>query len=271
MKNVKGRQMRKVILNKLKIIIPKIKTNIDLLAIISVFGILVYRIDNLRKLCKNFCVYITTWYLDIDLKTIKNIYLWTEQIFRIIIVVFLATQFLKWMIGLIWEYWLQKQKGKNRFEESLFRYLHDSSIPRCFLVTGEWGSGKTYDVQDFFGKYFRYSKTKVFRISCFGLDSRKELTKEISNTIEKNDKSFYSLVIKVLQFVPIIGTPIEKFFKKSYGYDTVKQGSIFIFDDFERITSKAVVEEQSSHLYNISPFFHSKVTRGKRPAMKSQA
>lgn len=169
MKNVKGRQMRKVILNKLKIIIPKIKTNIDLLAIISVFGILVYRIDNLRKLCKNFCVYITTWYLDIDLKTIKNIYLWTEQIFRIIIVVFLATQFLKWMIGLIWEYWLQKQKGKNRFEESLFRYLHDSSIPRCFLVTGEWGSGKTYDVQDFLANIFVIQKLKYLEFLVSGL------------------------------------------------------------------------------------------------------
>ena len=255
---VRGKQMKKT----LEKILLKIKTGIDFLAIISVFGILIYRIDALRMICKSICVYFTIWYIDIDLKTIKNIYLGAEKIFRIIIVVFVATQLLKWMLGFIWEYWLKKKKGNNRFEESLFRYLHDSSIPRCFLITGEWGSGKTYDVQKFFDKYFRYSKTKVFRISCFGLDSRKELIKEISNTIEQNDKSFYTLVIKVLQFVPIIGTPIEKFLKKSYGYDTVKQGSIFIFDDFERITSRAIVKEPSSHLYSIAPFFHSHVTRG---------
>lgn len=149
----------------------------------------------------------------------------------------------------------KKQKGNNRFEESLFRYLHDSSIPRCFLITGEWGSGKTYEAQKFFDKYYRCSRTKVFRISCFGLDSRKELVKEISNAIEQDDTSFYTLVIKVLQFVPVIGTAIEKFLKKTYGYDTVKQGSIFIFDDFERITSRAVVKERPSHLYNQSSFF----------------
>ena len=153
----------------------KLKTNIDFLVIISVFGILIYRIDALRKMCKNICIYLTTWYVDIDLATIKNIYLCAEKLFRIIIATFLVIQFLNWLLKLVWERWLKKQKGSNRFEESLFRYLQDSSIPRCFLVTGEWGTGKTYEVEKFFDKYFRHSKTKVYRISCFGLDSRKEL------------------------------------------------------------------------------------------------
>lgn len=39
----------------------KLKTNIDFLVIISVFGILIYRIDALRKMCKNICIYLTTW------------------------------------------------------------------------------------------------------------------------------------------------------------------------------------------------------------------
>lgn len=163
--------------------------NIDFLAIISIFGILIYRIDILRKVCKNICIYFITWYVDIDLVTIKNIYLCVEKLFRIIIATFLVIQFLNWLLELVWERWLKKQKGSNRFETSLLRYLQDSSIPRCFLVTGEWGTGKTYEVDKFFDKYFRYSKTKVYRISCFGLDSRKELVKEISNTIEQNDKA----------------------------------------------------------------------------------
>ncbi|MEY8412399.1 P-loop NTPase fold protein [Lachnospiraceae bacterium 62-26] len=241
----------------------KLKTNIDFLVIISVFGILIYRIDALRKMCKNICIYLTTWYVDIDLVTIKNIYLCAEKLFRIIIATFLVIQFLNWLLKLVWERWLKKQKGSNRFEESLFRYLQDSSIPRCFLVTGEWGTGKTYEVEKFFDKYFRHSKTKVYRISCFGLDSRKELVKEISNTIEQNDKSFYALLIKAMQFVPIVGGAMVKFFKKAYGYDSIKRGSIFIFDDFERITSRAIIKEKSPHLYKKKSFLLSNVTHGR--------
>lgn len=240
----------------------KIKYTIDFLTIVSVFGILLYRIKTLKKICKEICQYIVDWYVDIDLLTIKNIYLWCENIFRIIIVLFLAVTVFIWIIRLIWECWLKKQEGKDRFEESVFRYLRDSNIPRCFLVTGKWGVGKTYEVQRFFDKYYRYSKIKVFRISCFGLSSRKDLVKEISNTVEQKDNSFYALIIKVLQFLPIIGEPIGKFFKKTYGYDSVQKGSIFIFDDFERITSKAIINDYPSHLYKESPFLLNDVTHG---------
>lgn len=63
--------------------------------------------------------------------------------------------------------------------------------------------------------------------------------------------------------MPIIGGAVEKFLKKSYGYDSVKQGSIFIFDDFERITSRAIVRNYSSHLYKTSSFLLSKATQGR--------
>ena len=241
----------------------KVKKNIDFWVIISVCGILIYRIDILRIGCKYICIYFTTWYVDVDLATIKNIYLYAEKLFRIIIAIFLIIQSLNWLLELVWEQWLKKQKGSNRFEESLFRYLQDSSIPRCFLVTGEWGTGKTYEIEKFLDKYFRHSKRKVYRISCFGLDTRKELVKEISNTIEQNDKSFYALLIKAMQFIPIIGGAMVKFFKKTYGYDSVKKGSIFIFDDFERITSRAIVEEKAPHLYEETSFLLSNVTRGR--------
>lgn len=84
--------------------------NIDFLAIISIFGILIYRIDILRKVCKNICIYFITWYVDIDLVTIKNIYLCVEKLFRIIIATFLVIQFLNWLLELVWERWLKNRK-----------------------------------------------------------------------------------------------------------------------------------------------------------------
>lgn len=165
------------------------------------------------------------------------------------------------LVHIFWDMKLKKETGKNRFEESIFRYLHDSNTSRCFLVTGKWGSGKTYEVQNFFEKYYQFSKIKVYRISCFGLSSRNDLTNKISSTIEQKDSSFYALVVKVLQFLPVIGEPIGKFFKKSYGYNSVKKRSIFIFDDFERITSRTVTNNYYEHFYRKSYLHFSNETK----------
>jgi len=241
----------------------KAKEKVEFLTIISVIGILLYRVEALRKLCKDICVYFTTWYIDIDLNVIKELYLGLETIFRAIIILFLVLKLLDWVVVTIWERWLKKQSGKGRFEESLFRYLHASNVSHCFLLTGEWGTGKTYDAQKFFHKYYRHSKTNVYRISCFGLDSREALEKEISKTIEQSDTSFQAFIIKGLRFLPIIGDVIAEFFKKTYGYNSAKGGSIFVFDDFERITSRAIVKERASHLYEKNHFLLSKAIRGR--------
>lgn len=171
-------------------IFVKAKEKVESWTIISVIGILLYRIEALRKMCKDICLYFATWYVDIDLNVIKKLYLGLETIFRVIIILFLTLKLLDWIVNTIWERWLKKQTGKGRFEESLFRYLHAAKVSHCFLITGEWGTGKTYDVQTFLNKYYRHSKTNVYRISCFELDSREALEKEISKTIEQSDTSF---------------------------------------------------------------------------------
>lgn len=241
----------------------KAKEKVESLTIISVIGILLYRIEALRKLCKDICVYFTMWFIDIDLDVIKKLYFGLEIVFRVIIISFLVLKVIDWIVKTIWERWLKKQSGKGRFEESLFRYLHATKVSHCFLLTGEWGTGKTYDVQNFLNKYYRHSKTNVYRISCFGLDSREALENEISKTIEQSDTSFRAFIIKGLRFLPVIGDVIAEFFKKTYSYDSAKEGSIFVFDDFERITSRAIVKEKSSHLYEKNHFLLSDVTRGR--------
>lgn len=41
----------------------KIKIYLDFFTVISVLGILLYRIDALRKICRKISLYISTWYL----------------------------------------------------------------------------------------------------------------------------------------------------------------------------------------------------------------
>lgn len=247
---------------KVGIFFQRIKELVDYVAIVGVFYILLYQIQALRIFCKAICVYVKKWFLPIELSDIKELYFLFEKWFRIAIVLSIIGVIISEFIRTINEKRMKNKSGESRFEKSLFRYLHDTAVPRCFLVTGQWGSGKSFEVKSFFDNYYNYTKTQVYRVSCFGLSSRKELIDEINNIIEQSDKSFYAQIIKVLQYLPVIGEAINKFLKKSYGYDSIDKGSIFIFEDFERITSRPITSAYSGDLYEQSHSFHRGMIRG---------
>lgn len=247
---------------KVGIFFLKLKEVVDYAAIIGVFYILLYQIEALRNLCKAICEYAIEWFLPVELSEIKALYFMLEKGFRIVIVLSIFAAILSAIIRNVNEKRMKNKCGENRFEKSLFRYLHDTAVPRCFLVTGQWGSGKSFEVNQFFDTYYNYTKTKVYRVSCFGLSSRKELIDEINNIVEQSDNSFYAQIIKVLQYLPVIGEAISKFLKKSYTYDSINKGSIFIFEDFERITSRPITNEYSGKLYEQSHSFRRVKMRG---------
>ena len=239
----------------------RLKVIIDYAAIIGVFYILLYQIEALRSLCKAICEYVIDWFLPVGLSDIKMLYFLFEKGFRVVIVLSIFSAIISAIVRNINEKRMKNNGGENRFEKSLFRYLHDTAVPRCFLVTGQWGSGKSFEVNQFFDTYYNYTKTKVYRVSCFGLSSRKELIDEINNIVEQSDNSFYAQIIKVLQYLPVIGEAINKFLKKSYAYDSIDKGSVFIFEDFERITSRPITNEYSGTLYEQSHSFRGGIVR----------
>ena len=240
----------------------RLKEFIDYVAITGVFYILLYQIEALRNLCKAICEYLIEWCLPIGLSDIKWLYFGLEKWFKIAIVFSIIGIILSAIIRVINEKRMKNKSGEGRFEKSLFRFLHDTAVPRCFLVTGQWGSGKSFEINQFFDTHYNYTKTKVYRVSCFGLSSRKELIDEINNIVEQSDNSFYAQIIKVLQFLPVIGEAISRFLKKSYTYDSIDKGSIFIFEDFERITSRPITNEYSGKLYEQSHSFRRGIMRG---------
>lgn len=233
-------------------LLVKLKRIIDHLAIIGVFYILLYRISNLRKIGKEVCQYLIDWFFDIDMSVFKDMYFVGERLFRSIILMAIVSSIIMKLVYCSQEYRLKKIEVKNRFDKSLLKYLQDKYLPRVFLLTGQWGSGKTYEINKFFDKYYKYTNANVYRISCFGLSSRKDLINEINNAIEQGDNSVYSTTIKVLQYLPIIGEAINKFLKKSYEYSSLKEDAIFIFDDFERITARPIMVNSSKRLYRQS-------------------
>lgn len=258
----------KITLRTMENFLVKLKGYVDWLSLLGIGYICLYQVDVLREMCKAICQYAIDKFLfvfNIELIQIKVVYFKFESFFHAIIICSIIFSILFWTIKFFWDRWLKKQPGKNRFEQSLFRYLHTTDGGKCFLISGKWGSGKTYEVNKFFDKYYRFSNTPVYRISCFGLDSREKIVKEINSVIENNDHSCSAQIIGFLEYIPVVGEFLVKLLKKDYNYMSVPQNSIFIFDDFERLTSK-LEEKKRKDIYDVSPFLLSDVTRGRNRA-----
>lgn len=242
-----------------------IKKYLSRLAPLAFFYILLYRVEAVKKFCKAVVLYIIeAKLLPVSMETVKNSYFVGEKICLLELVLTIASVIMMWAIRWLNDY-LTKQEAKNmgqksRMEESLFRYLREGTAPRCYLVTGEWGSGKTYEIDHFFEKYYKYSNRKIYRISCFGISSRKELIEEINNTIEREDDSFYTFSIQALKYIPVVGDALYKVLKKSYRYTSVPTGSVFIFDDFERITARMCMEENNIRETHYSPRMYRQIS-----------
>lgn len=242
-----------------------IKKYLSKLAPLAFFYILLYHVEAVKKFCKAVVLYlIETKLLPISVENIISLYFIGEKICLFEIILTIASVIMMWAIRWLNDY-LTKQESKNmgqksRMEESLFRYLQEGTAPRCYLVTGEWGSGKTYEIDRFFEKYYKYSNRKIYRISCFGISSRKELIEEINNTIEREDDSFYTFSIQALKYIPVVGDALYKVLKKSYRYTSVPTGSVFIFDDFERITARMCMEENNIRETHYSPRMYRQIS-----------
>lgn len=225
------------------------------------FSILVsYEIRGIRDALKRIILFMEKenmllWFTYSDTLTIIGVLRKTSLLCIFFYVAFiLISRIIK--IGLD-KYNLKNSNTDNSFEDSLLKYLNDKNDKKTYLVTGDWGSGKTYIVSHFFYKFFKYSNRKIYRISCFGLESREQVLKEIQNQIELNDTS----IINLIQYIPLFGQPVYTFLKDSFTLNNIKQNSIFIFDDFERITTLGLNGSQygNATYYKKNPFLSQRI------------
>ncbi|MCU0097426.1 KAP family NTPase [Bacillus sp. OR9] len=206
--------------------------------VILLVFILLFNITVIKNLIKEILIFVQGFKLiDFELIQIKQLYFFLRK-YALFGLVLCIISFLGINLYLyIRNYFKNPQRFElNNFENSLYKYINDKPNGKGYLVTGEWGSGKTHIVTGFFNKYYRFSNKPIYRISCFGLDSRKLILDEIKNQIEINDNSLFNWI----QHVPVIGKPLFSMLKGSYSLNSIPKGSIFIFDDFERITSLGI-------------------------------
>ena len=132
------------------------------------------------------------------------------------------------------------------YQAHLVEFLNSSdSIHNVFWLDGSWGSGKTFFIKTFFENQI-YKKKEIYYISCFGIKTRDQAEKILINEIEKQS------ILGNLDFIPLIGG-VFKWFFKIVGTDLMKRDSIVIFDDFERVSYVAELDEPSDAAKSDNP------------------
>lgn len=127
------------------------------------------------------------------------------------------------------------RNSDNKLFKGLYKYLEEEK-KRCFLITGYSGSGKTYNLKQFLNEYLKYNNRNVYNISCFGISTKTEVMSNIKSLCENLDKTYRYNLLKLIKLIPVVGEILFTILKRDYSLKDIKKGSIFVFDDFERIS-----------------------------------
>lgn len=127
------------------------------------------------------------------------------------------------------------RNSDNKLFKGLYKYLEEEK-KRCFLITGYSGSGKTYNLKKFLDEYLKYNRRNVYNISCFGISTKTEVMSNIKSLCENLDKTYRYNLLKLIKLIPVVGEILFTILKRDYSLKDIKKGSIFVFDDFERIS-----------------------------------
>ncbi len=120
----------------------------------------------------------------------------------------------------------------EHIKNNLENYIKTKEPQYAILLSGKWGSGKTFFIDDFSRNYSK-EKTKFIKISLFGLTNISEVNNQITIQLLNADKKWLGTIARAAKSytkklnLPIQDLPIDKIFKKSGEL-------IYIFDDLER-------------------------------------
>lgn len=169
-------------------------------------------------------------------ENINTIYIESRAILKKILYIGIGFILINYLIT---SYFKNKERkfefGDNLFNKALYNYLK-SNNKRCFVVSGDWGAGKTYKVRNFIDKYLPYREQKAYYISCFGIETRIDLINQLKDLYEKEDNSLKLQIAEAIRLIPIVGELLYKILKPKYEFKDMAKRSIFVFDDFERVT-----------------------------------
>ena len=151
---------------------------------------------------------------------------------RIYIIFYLKNQKKRYNKMLVTE---EIDKNEKELYKNIYNYFTNKKDKIPIFISGEWGAGKTYTINNFLNNYYKYSNQNVYKISCFGITTKEILMERIKEACENEDNSLFNQVLYLIGEIPIIGAFLKNILEKKYDINNIKNNSIFIFDNFERI------------------------------------
>lgn len=129
---------------------------LNVFSIANIAILLIYNFENSRYFIKNIIVAVLNEEVAIN---INNIYLmilsslkWLIYIYIIFILVVVIYKMIKYYINRFKQ--RKEAMQASGINKDLYDYLNDYD-KKCFVITGDWGVGKTYTVDNFFDRYFK--------------------------------------------------------------------------------------------------------------------
>lgn len=159
------------------------------------------------------------------------------SIYLVGIIILTGVELIRWIQNQNRKKQNYKKENKNELYKGLYNYLKSDNDKNPILIEGEWGAGKTYILNKFFEDYYdNFKMQKIYKISCFGIHSRENIIKEIKSTCEKEDNGILKYLVRCVSYIPLFGEIICNIYEKRYEINRIKEKSVFVFDNFERIT-----------------------------------
>ena len=167
------------------------------LSITNIIIYLMFMYDSSREIIKKLIIFI---FNDNIASKISETYEQIIKYCKVEIYLFIIAIMVYFVFFLIKKYLYQKKYLKRKqlkelkseetqkVYKSIYEYLN-SKDKRAFLLIGDWESGKTYTINRFFNNYYMYQNRKVYKISCFGLEGRETILKEMKTIFETEDDS----------------------------------------------------------------------------------
>lgn len=216
--------------------LKKIKKNVYFIYFLISLSIILYVCDGSLTFVKKFLVFLLNKKIAYD---IKDLFLIVSPFICVLWCLLTAFFLFYPLVNCFIIKRKRKQfkniESKNDLNKELNNYIltEDKS---CFYVYGEWGSGKSYSVMKFTDELKHCNYCNVYHISCFGISSREALVEQIKQQCENQDKSIRKKILEFVKCIPFIGEALFNLLKKNYSITNIDKNSLFVFDDFERIS-----------------------------------
>lgn len=155
-----------------------------------------------------------------------------------------------------------KQDKGVTFKDRIFSYInYEGENKRCLIITGEWGKGKTYQLNRALQEYCKYRTVNYYVVSCFAIESRNQLMELLLEEVKSKDRSYGKSVVQLLNCIPVLGNILALGYEQKYKVGSLHRKDIIVLEDIERVAWNMESSETAQGLNIVAGFANEMIER----------